>query len=228
MVEATENVVVVARELRRLALADAVFVGGATIGLHLTDPAAGAPRVTRDVDVVVDVASRKAFYDIEVRLRDAGHTPDPDGPVGRWWVHGIPVDLTPATGDALGFTNRWYRMLVDTAPVVVIEPDLAIRLATPPMFLTAKLEAFLDRGVVDPLLSKDLTDIVLLVNGRSSIVDEVEHLPPEARSFVQRVVSDLLADPEFTFTVHAHLPPDDASQGRTDFVMAQLRRLAST
>jgi hypothetical protein len=99
MTDAKENLVLVARALRRLGLVDAVFVGGATVELYITDPALLAPRVTLDVDVVVDATTRRQFYGIEERLRDAGHEPDPDGPIGRWRIDGIPVDLTPATGE---------------------------------------------------------------------------------------------------------------------------------
>jgi len=33
------------------------FVGGATAGLLVTDPAAPAPRRTKDVDLIVEIAS---------------------------------------------------------------------------------------------------------------------------------------------------------------------------
>lgn len=228
MADAVQSLVLVARELQRLALADLVFVGGAVVGLYLTDPGAGEPRVTLDVDVVVDVTHLRAFYGVEERLRTAGHDPDPDGPVGRWRIHGVPVDLIPVSSAVLGFTNRWYRLLVDTATLVPIAPGLEVRVATPGMFIAAKLEAYLGRGAEDPVMSQDLTDIVLLVSGRTSILEEVRHIPADARSFVQQALAGLLADPEFAFVVHAHLPPDDESQGRAEFVLAQLRRLVST
>jgi hypothetical protein len=203
MAEAVENLVQVAYELQRLAIPDAVFV-------------------------VVDVATLGAFYGIEKRLRKAGHAPDAHGPIGRWRIHGVPVDLIPASSAVLGFTNRWYRQLVDTALLLEVASDLEVRVATAEMFLATKLEAFLDRGAQDPTMSHDLTDIVSLVNGRIELVEEVRRLPPDARAFVQRVVSDLVADSQIAFVIHAHLPPDDASQGRTEFVLSQPRRLASS
>ena len=47
-----DNLSYVARQLSKLGVTDEVFVGGATIGLYLTDPAAPEPRFTFDVDVV--------------------------------------------------------------------------------------------------------------------------------------------------------------------------------
>lgn len=59
--------------LHRLGLVDTVFVGGATVETYITDPAPLAPRVTLDVDVVVDTHVGHQFYGVEARLRDAGH-----------------------------------------------------------------------------------------------------------------------------------------------------------
>lgn len=39
--------------------AEVVFVGGATVSLWITDPGAPPPRPTLDVDVVVEVSSRR-------------------------------------------------------------------------------------------------------------------------------------------------------------------------
>jgi hypothetical protein len=40
-----------------------VFLGGATLGLWITDPAARAPRVTYDVDVVAEGRGRRRAYE---------------------------------------------------------------------------------------------------------------------------------------------------------------------
>lgn len=94
------------------------------------------------------------------------------------------------------------------------------------MFLAAKLEAHGDRGAGDPMMSQDLTDIVSVVNGRASLLAEVRDMPPEPREFIRSSLRDLLADPGFAFVIHAHLPPDDASQGRAASVLERLRQLA--
>ena len=60
-----------ARELEPF-LDEVAFVGGATIALWITDPGAPAPRATKDVDVVVEVASRLAWHNFEERIRAHG------------------------------------------------------------------------------------------------------------------------------------------------------------
>ena len=44
-----------ARDLRSL-IHETVFLGGAATGLLLTDPAAPPIRITRDIDVIIEVA----------------------------------------------------------------------------------------------------------------------------------------------------------------------------
>lgn len=45
------------------------FVGGATIGLYLSDPGTSELRPTDDVDCVVEAASRAKYGELEERLR---------------------------------------------------------------------------------------------------------------------------------------------------------------
>lgn len=53
-------------------LNEVVFVGGATVHLWITDPAAPPVRATDDVDVVCEVATRVAYYRLGDRLRERG------------------------------------------------------------------------------------------------------------------------------------------------------------
>ena len=53
-----------------------MFVGGAAVGLWISDPAAPAPRVTNDVDVIL-VATYAESGAFAERLRAAGWGPIP-------------------------------------------------------------------------------------------------------------------------------------------------------
>lgn len=87
-------------------------MGGATIPLFLTDAGAVPPRVTFDVDVVVDLRNRGELYRLEERLREAGFGQPVEGPIRRWTIDDVPVDFMPVDTDILGFTNRWFGELV--------------------------------------------------------------------------------------------------------------------
>lgn len=51
-------------------LPEVVFVGGATIHLWLTEPAAPPARATDDVDVICDITTRLDYYKFGDRLRE--------------------------------------------------------------------------------------------------------------------------------------------------------------
>jgi hypothetical protein len=101
----------VATVLRELWAGDMVFVGGAVVGLLLTDPAAPSPRYTDDVDVVIGPVSRAAFNQLEARLREAGHTQPTEGD-GR---HELVDEVREADREAREFVRNGFRRLLDDA-----------------------------------------------------------------------------------------------------------------
>ncbi len=54
--------------------AKVVFLGGATTELLITDPAAPTTRVSRDVDVIIEITSRIEYHKLEADLRKRGFT----------------------------------------------------------------------------------------------------------------------------------------------------------
>lgn len=66
------------------------FVGGATIGLYLSDPGTSELRPTDDVDCLVEAASRAKYGELEERLRrlgfqhKIGEVETPCGGSGSW------------------------------------------------------------------------------------------------------------------------------------------------
>ena len=67
---------------------EVVFLGGATVGLLLTDPATATVRGTKDVDVTVEVGSWGEYAPLQERLREKGFTEDTSegAPLCRWVV----------------------------------------------------------------------------------------------------------------------------------------------
>jgi predicted nucleotidyltransferase len=201
-------------------LDEVVFVGGATIGLWITDPAAPPPRPTKDVDVIVEVASRGDFHEFEERLRARGINEDASNGVICRWTHGeLILDVMPTDASILGFANRWQALAVPHA----IERELPFRAriaaVSPPFLIATKLEAFAGRGRGDYLGSRDFADIVSLLDGRAEIVDEVRSSPNELREYVAEELQDHRADPRFLDGVYGGLLPDDASQARAELIV---------
>ena len=88
----------------------AVFLGGSATGFHLTDKAEPEIRATKDVDIIVEVASRVEYHQLEKTLRELGFSQkmQKDDPICRWYINDVIVDVIPTDENILGFSNRWY------------------------------------------------------------------------------------------------------------------------
>jgi predicted nucleotidyltransferase len=172
-----------------------VLVGGCATGLLVTDGGAAPIRPTIDVDLVLDVIAYAEFTAFETRLRERGfgQRADDDEPICRWWSDAVCVDVMPV-GGFLGFTNPWYAEAVETAVDVTLPSGARVRHVDAPHFLACKLAAFEDRGADDPVTSHDAEDVVLVVDGRPEIVDEVAGASAELRAAVARGVGAMLGD----------------------------------
>lgn len=206
---------------------DVVFVGGAVTELLVTDPGAPQPRMTADIDGIVEVATAGEYYAFSDKLRAAGFALDrsEDAPVCRWVVDGIKVDLMPPDERIVGFANRWYVDTVRAAVMTRLPGGTEVRIVTAPYFLATKLEAFEGRGKGDYAASHDVEDFIAVVDGRPELCEEVMKAPLELRRYLSERVGGLLATGGFLDSIPGHLPPDDASQQRAPIVLERLRRL---
>ena len=101
------------------------------------------------------------------------------------------------------------------------------RAATPPYLIATKLYAFSGRGGGDHLGSRDLEDIILLIDGREELVDELADADADVRAFIAAEIGALLDERRFTDTVFGFLRADAASQERADsIILPALRALA--
>jgi hypothetical protein len=88
-----------------------------------------------------------------------------------------------------------------------------------PYFLATKFDAFKGRGNQDYLLSKDMEDIITILDGRPEIIDEIQQAPDDLRSYLSDAFSELLNNRHFTDALPGHLPPDKASQSRLPIIL---------
>ena len=203
----------VARLLRPM-LEDLVFVGGCTTALLITDPAAAEVRPTYDVDSIAEIRSYAEYTAFSGRLRQLGFMEDQSegSPICRW-AHGeIRLDVMPTDERILGFSNRWYKLAMESAVRVQLADNLTIRVVTAPLFLGTKLEAFKGRGKNDYFASHDLEDVIAVVDGRPSLPDEVRCAPPELQTYIAAKIGNLLRESDFIDALPGYLLPDPASQ----------------
>ncbi len=202
------------------------FLGGAVVGLLVTDPAAERPRPTEDVDVAIEVATKAGYDEFEELLRKRGFSNVAAGPICRYSRPPVMLDVMPTHSGVLGFANRWYADAVATAERMLLPNGITINLTSPACFLAAKLEAFDsdDReGHGDMRASKDFEDIVAVIDGRPTIVDDVLAAKQAVRDYLCRRFCAFLEDPTFEEGVAANLGPDEASQARARVVIERIR-----
>jgi hypothetical protein len=206
-------------------LGQLVFVGGAVAGVLITDPAMPDIRPTQDVDVVCRVIARAEYHKLEKQLRQRGFEEDtrPGAPLCRWCIEEIILDLMPTQGDILGFANRWYPLAVDTAHIHPLPSGRSIQLVTAPVFLATKLEAFHGRGMGNHRFSHDLEDLMAVLDGRDSLLEECRQSPPELQSYLSERIAALLATPAFLDALPGFLAGDAASQQRLPDLEEKLR-----
>jgi len=205
-----------------------VFVGGCAASLLVDSPSAPPVRVTLDVDLVAEVASRTDYYVLERRFGDLGLVRDSSegAPLCRWRLGEIAVDLMPTVEKVLGFTNRWYSLAVTTASTAALPSGQVIRLITAPAFLATKFEAFCTRGRGDILASHDLEDILNVVEGRRDVVHEVSRAESSLRSYLAHRFQTLIDHPDFLNALPGLVVYDDLHQDRVEAVRRRIRALA--
>jgi hypothetical protein len=185
-----------------------VFIGGAVVPLHLDDFGRSQARPTKDVDCIVpEIRSYLAFAALEESLRSNGWSPDPEGPICRYGTaDGLTVDFMPEDPGALGFAGRWYPETARRAAQKRLVTGREILVASASCLLACKLEAFFDRGVADPLESRDLEDIIALLDGCRGLATGVSRAPEPIRRYIAEGLGRIAGDRILARTLPAHLP----------------------
>ena len=215
----------VANALQEL-LDEVVFVGGSAAAFLITDEDIVTVRPTLDVDIIVEVMSLADYHRFEKRLKKLGFSPVPDGPVCRFSINGIIVDVMPDNEEILGFSNRWYRFAIDTAEKHQVD-GLEIRVVSVPLFLATKLEAHYGRSAGDYMGSHDMEDILAVVDGRPSLIRDCFSAPSEVREYLREKFARLLGDDEFMNLLPGFVSPSGGA-GRATVVRDRLRGLVNS
>lgn len=206
---------------------EVVFVGGATVALYATDPAAEEVRPTTDVDIVVETNTYAEYAALETRLRANGFSNDMDsGVICRYILHGLVVDVMPLAENILGFSNRWYPEGFKSAISCSIREDITIRIFTVPYFIASKLEAFAERSEGDGRTSQDFEDIVYVLNNRVEIWEEFSEAPVNVRAYLRQKFAGLLDNPHIAEWMSGHLEYPFADE-QASRILKQMRIFVS-
>ncbi len=204
-----------------------VFVGGSTVGLYLSDPAASKIRPTDDVDCVIELVTRDGYYKLEEQLRGLGfsHAMEEGAPVCRWHYKGLKVDIMPTEGKILNFKNKWYQDGYANSEDIQLQSDQSIRIFNLVYFLASKIEAFLDRGNGDFLASPDMEDIIAVLDGVLDIEDKILKAPGKVKLYLKRKFSSFLSDERFLESLEGNIVSPSGSSGRVERVKIILGKI---
>lgn len=209
---------------------EVVFVGGATVDLLITDPAATGTRETDDVDCVIELVGRAKYYALEERLRALGfrNPLDEESPVlCRWTFRGIKVDVMPTDPAILGFGNRWYRDGMVHAEAIALPSGERVSVFSAPYLIASKLEAFHGRGRGDFMASKDIEDVVALIDGCRGVEDKIAAAPRDVRDYLRREYARLLGDQAFLLALDGNLGFGPGLRERRARCLAIMRNIAA-
>lgn len=223
MLSPTQLIEQAALELRPL-LDQLVFVGGATVELLLTDPAAGPVRPTKDVDVAAHVEKRSELTRLEERLTKLGFQPDTEGPICRWKKADLILDLMTDDDQMQGFTNPWYASAITHAQRLELPSGVKVQVLDAPHLVATKLVAWRDRGRGD-MFSHDLEDILMVLDGRPELKAELLAAPVHLQRFVHQEFMSLLNHPDFEETLQGTFGSD--SDGRDAIVFQRVKEMVS-
>jgi predicted nucleotidyltransferase len=194
-------------------LEELVFVGGCTTALLITDEAAAAVRPTKDVDAVTELGSYAEYVRVADKLRALGFKEDQSegAPMCRWRAGDLVLDVMPDDRSVLGFTNIWYKQLLKSSNLHELADDLTIRIVSAPYFVGTKLEAFKGRGKGDFQMSHDLEDLISVIDGRQTIVEEIRQTGgAELNEYVGSEIRNLFSHEDFIAALPGFLLPDHA------------------
>jgi hypothetical protein len=127
----------------------------------------------------------------------------------------------------LGMNTRWFPEVLKQAWAVDLGGNCIAKVVTPPLFLATKLEAFKDRGKEDYYMSHDLEDIITLVDGRATLVEEVAAVNTEIRAFVSDEFSRILRHPDFRDSLPGHLSATLEAGQRIPLVISRFEAIAA-
>jgi predicted nucleotidyltransferase len=206
-------------------LKEMAFVGGCTTGLHITDEFTKENvRFTDDVDLIVSVTGYVGWSKLEQRLMKKGFKLSMEDDINcRMRLGEIIIDFMPDDENVLGYSNQWYADALKSAQPYQLN-ECSILLITPPYFIATKLEAYKGRGNNDPMESRDIEDILSLIDGREELIEELKISPAELRTYISHEIVSLLDHSYFQYAVQSTAKND---QDREEVIFDRLDQIKS-
>lgn len=169
---------------------EVVYVGGATVGIYADDPTAEDVRPTKDIDIMLQIATFAELTALQDNLALKGIFPDPEANINCRFKYGdLLIDVMSTREVGWAPSDPWFEPGFKNLITYRLDDEITIRIFPVTYFLATKFSAFHDRGK-DPRSSRDFEDIVYILDNRLNIVEEVRTAPSDVRSYLQGQLKD--------------------------------------
>lgn len=200
-----------------------VFVGGATISLHVDEPQHIDIRETFDVDCIVEVVHRRDYEEISKKLRSIGFSEAIDSSVlCRFQKKDLILDVMPTSSEILGFTNIWYKEGFEKNIKKKVN-GVEISVFDLPYLIAAKIEAFKGRGQGHFMTSHDIEDIVTLFDGCSYVAEKINTASETVKTYLKNELSGFLNNPQFISSLDGHISSRANISGRKKKILERMK-----
>jgi predicted nucleotidyltransferase len=214
-----EKVAVALQELNK----DMVYVGGAVVGLYVTDEGAEQPRPTKDIDISVQINSYSQMDQLREALATKKIYPaEQEDVIYRYKYEDVLIDFIPSEKTPLGPTNSWLKVGFSKSLTIPIGKAL-IRILPVSLYLATKWEAFKGRGN-DARTSPDFEDIVYVLDNNLHLVSEVANADKEIQFYLRKMSLEILSHPSRNEIIECHINPFTAEE-RSTIVLGKLEEI---
>ena len=201
-----------------------IYVGGATIGLYINDPAAEDVRPTKDVDISLSLATVGELEILRTALQNKGFIQTAEDDIMcRFRYDDVKVDVMNTTAIGWAPANPWFAPGFAEREAITIEGQ-RISILPLPYFLASKFSAYRDRGNQEPRTSHDFEDVVYVLDNRTDIAEQILTAPNSVQQFLRTELEDILRDQKKQEAVFSNLPYE-TRQDRFDRIMDTIRSI---
>lgn len=200
----------VARALRDLN-EQVIYVGGAVVGLYANDPGAPEVRPTKDVDIVLEIASVLELEELRQKMAERGiHTAKDEKVLCRFTYKNILLDVMATKEVGWAPANPWFKGGFDHPEVHLLD-EVKIKMMPLAYYLASKFVAFRDRGK-DPRTSHDFEDIVYVLDNRTTLVKDILKSEVDVKALLIDELTAVLQKASLQEAVLTHLEPATQTQ----------------
>lgn len=193
---------------------EVAYVGGATVSIYADDPIAEDVRPTKDVDIMLRIATFAELAALQDKLASKNIYPDPEADINcRFKYDDVLIDVMSTKEIGWAPSDPWFEPGFKSLMKYKLDDEVTIRVFTVPYFLATKFSAFHDRGN-DPRTSTDFEDIVYVLDSRLNIVDEIRSAPSNVRDYLKEQLKVFLND-DMSESISCHLSPFQSEERLT-------------